>query len=152
MPVHLRNQPSWKSRPVEVIKYIDDALTLEKVDVYREPLLETPEGRKKVVDATRSGAMFGRIAARAKLRGMKVNEEKTNVLCVTDSIAFRPEVQLQVGDATVTSGETLKVLGFTFTRNPTVNAHVKLLIKKLRSRTWALSKLRRAGFISQARQ
>ena len=92
MPVHLRKQPSWKSRPVEVVKYIDDALILEKVDVYREPLLDTAEGRKKVVDASRSEAMFRRIASRAELRGMKVNEEKTNVLCVTDSIAFRPEV------------------------------------------------------------
>ena len=53
---------------------------------------------------------------------------------------------MDVGDEDVTSSPTLRVLGFTFSDTPTVNAHAELLVKRLRTRTWALSKLRRAGF------
>ena len=51
-----------------------------------------------------------------------------------------------VGGSEVKSCSELKLLGFTFSREPTVNTQVNLLIKKLQSHTRALSKLRRAGF------
>ena len=56
---------------------------------------------------------------------------------------------MRVGNETIKFGGQLKLLGFTFTSTPTVNLHVEQLIKKLRSRSWALTKLRRSGFSSE---
>ena len=41
------------------------------------------------------------------------------------------------------------MLGFTFTKSPTVNKHVSIVTSKIRSRTWALRKLRRSGFTTE---
>ena len=77
---------------------------------------------------------------------MVVNEKKTNILCISDALSFKPRARLSLCGSEMCSGDSLKLLGFTFSGNPTVNTHVEMLIKRLRSRTWALSKLRRAGF------
>ena len=80
---------------------------------------------------------------------MLVNEKKTNVLCISDAMTFAPEVRLRLCGSEISSGDSLRLLGFTFMRSPTVNAHVESLIRRLRARTWALTKLRRAGFSQQ---
>ena len=59
----------------------------------------------------------------------------------------RPQSKLEIGGVEVMSGESLKLLGFPFTKTPNVNLHVEMLVKKICKRTWALSKLRRVGFI-----
>ena len=40
VPPRLRRPPKWEDRPLSVVKYIDDAILLEKVNVQKEPLLE----------------------------------------------------------------------------------------------------------------
>ena len=40
----------------------------------------------------------------------------------------------------------MKVLGFTFSRRPTVNVHVQALKKRMRKRYWILIHLRSFGF------
>ena len=79
------------------------------------------------------------IAAWAAGRGMKVNQKKTAILCMSDAISFTPKVCMRIEDGEVRSGDTLKLLGFTFTRSPTVNHHVEEIVRKLRSRLWPLS-------------
>ena len=46
----------------------------------------------------------------------------------------------------VCSGDSLKVLGFHFSRRPTVHAHVEALRKRFRRQYWILFHLRKAGF------
>ena len=123
-------------------KYIDDAIIMEKLDTSSFPLLDDQGKKIKTIRAPRSEQVFDRSARRATGRGMKVNQKKTTVLCISDAISFRPEVRLDVGDGEVVSSPTLKVLGFTFSDTPSVNAHAELLVKRLRTRTWALSQLR----------
>ena len=53
------------------------------------------------------------------------------------------------GAQKITSSRSLKSLGFTFGEDPTPNAHVSGLIKRFRSRTWAIRKLRRANFSTE---
>ena len=77
---------------------------------------------------------------------MVVNDKKTVMLCMSDAISFQPEARMMAGNDTITSKDQMKVFGFVFGKQPTVNTHVELLIRRLRSRTWALTKLKRAGF------
>ena len=40
----------------------------------------------------------------------------------------------------------MRVLGFNFSAKPNVNRHVEMLARKMRTRTWSLSRLRWCGF------
>ena len=117
-------------------------MILEKVNVHGFPLLDIEGTRTKIVRAPRSEQMFDRIARNAGGRGMKVNQKKTTVLCISDAISCRPEARLDAGGVEIHSSPTLKALGFTFSSSPSVNVHVKTIIKRLQTRTRALSKLR----------
>ena len=46
----------------------------------------------------------------------------------------------------LTSGKTMKILGFCFSDRPTVTAHVEALRRRFRQRYWILIHLRRFGF------
>ena len=70
------------------------------------------------------------IAAWAAGRGMKVNQKKTAILCMSGAISFTPEVRIRIEDDEVRSGDTLKLLGFRFTRSPTVSHHVEEIVQK----------------------
>ena len=91
VPSQLRNPPKWLNRDLKVVKYIDDALILEKLKVADQPLLDHDGRRIRVVKAIKSGQKFDSIAGRARHRGMKVNEKKTAVLCLSDALTFSPE-------------------------------------------------------------
>ena len=49
----------------------------------------------------------------------------------------------------ISSGESLKVLGFHFSRRPTVHAHIEALRKRFLQQYWILFHLRRAGFLEE---
>lgn len=77
---------------------------------------------------------------------MIVNDAKTSILCVSDPLSSDHNAFFRAGSEEIKGGNSLRVLGFTFTNEPTVNSHVNLITSKLRSRTWALRRLRRLGF------
>ena len=49
---------------------------------------------------------------------------------MSGAISFTPEVRIRIEDDEVRSGDTLKLLGFTFTRSPTVSHHVEEIVQK----------------------
>ena len=93
--------------------------------------------------------MFSHITDRARARGMVVNEAKTALLCITDNVSTKSHAFMRAGSEKIRSSRTLKCLGFTFAGDPTPNVHVRQLIARVRSRTWSIRKLKRAGFNSE---
>ena len=65
VPSNLRVPPKWVLKEVKVVKYIDDALIMEKTNIHSEPLLDTLEGRVREARAPLSEQMFAYIAQRA---------------------------------------------------------------------------------------
>ena len=149
VPASLRKMPKWRNEPIKVVKYIDDGVIIEKLNFHELPLLEQEDVRFKYAHASRSEDMFKHVSERARGRGMVVNDSKTSVLCVSDPLSIQQNAYIRAGTEDIKGGESLKILGFTFNREPTVNAHVAGVTSRLRSRTWALRKLRRAGFTSE---
>ena len=149
VPASLRKMPKWRNEPIKVVKYIDDGVIIEKLNFHELPLLEQEDVRFKYAHASRSEDMFKHVSERALGRGMVVNDSKTSVLCVSDPLSIQQNAYIRAGTEDIKGGESLKILGFTFNREPTVNAHVAGVTSRLRSRTWALRKLRRAGFTSE---
>ena len=73
---------AWLEVPLEVIKYVDDNLILEKLCLDGRAI--DADG-KKIAQAVRTQNLFRQITRIAHLKGMKVNSLKTMLLCISDS-------------------------------------------------------------------
>ena len=141
-------EPKWKERPPLCLKYIDDSVIAEKVNLKPAPLLSQSGGKSfKSVNPPATQGLFDRIVGNAQEKGMQANKKKTGLLCVSGAISFQPGAHLmgEVGGDMIKSSATLKLLGFVFNSDGTVKIHARLVKSKLRSRTWALDKLKRCG-------
>ena len=74
---------------------------------------------------------------------MKVNTDKTNLLCISDSLSFKAVAHIFSMEGTrLTSSDSLKLLGFRFGPRPNCNLHVKSIRKSFRGRYWLLIHMR----------
>ena len=121
-------------------KYVDDMSVIEGLCL--EDAEEAGEN-ELTVKAGMPEYAFRKILQNAEEVNMKVNEEKTTLLCMN---ASRKKVTSYINNVTgrLTSSDSLKLLGFNFTEAPNVEAHVKNLVKKVHMRTWSLINLKKA--------
>ena len=149
------NPPGWtrdareahfQHRVPTCVKYIDDSLIIEKINMKEPPLLRGEEGELfKSVNPTGTQDLFGHIVRAATEKGMVVNKKKTNIICISAATSFRAGAHLDVGEEEIKSTEKLKVLGFFFDKDGGVWSQVSAVCARLRSRSWALTKLRKCG-------
>ena len=91
--------------------------------------------------------LFRRVVAKARSRGMVVNNKKTRILCVSDALNYKALSFIQDSDGNkISSTETMKVLGFHLDSRPTCHAHVEALRARMRETTWVLQHLKLSGF------
>ena len=65
-------------------------------------------------------------------------------------MSYRAKAHITDADGTlIESGDSMKVLGFSFSSKPSMHAHVESIRKKFRRKYWALYHLRRAGFTEE---
>ena len=136
----------WISPRVEVNKYVDDNLQEESVNF--ENVVPVAGVKDKHAVATQN--VFRHIVRNAERKGMKVNAKKTNMICISDSLHFDTRAHIFDRDGEkVSSGDSLKVLGWHFSSKPTVEAHLVVLRKRFRERYWTLRHLRHNGFSTE---
>lgn len=81
---------------------------------------------------------------------MKVNSDKTNMLCISDSNTYHASVFIRDASvAEIRPKDSIKVLGFHFGLRPTMHAHVAVLRKRMNQKVWVLRHLKRVGFTEQ---
>ena len=94
-----------------------------------------------------SQAYFEHVVIEAVKRGMTVNDAKTGLLCFSAAKSFTAGASLCTRDGgQVSWKETLKVFGFTFDSDAGCSTHEERIAARMRSRSWALQKLKRYGF------
>ena len=137
-----------RPKPVLIAKYIDDNLSCEKLNFGDTPITYDEQGNKiKEKQAFGTQNSFCFVTTEANKRGMVVNADKTNLLCISDALTYKPVTYIHDNDGnTVNCGESLKVLGFTFSSKPTVDLHVTEVVRKMRRRKWLLTVLKKVGF------
>ena len=90
--------------------------------------------------------MFEHIALLADRIKMKVNQKKTQLLCIhgcSDSVV---KSYIETGSSeSIESASTLKILGLNFNHEPNATYHVQTLVDKMYSRLWTLRFLKRSG-------
>ena len=141
------NELRWKETEARMQKYIDATLHLAVINLKEERLLVRQDGSFcKVTTAAESQNMFNHSCRRAEERGMAVNDSKTSLMCFSVARNFEAQAVLTGRNGEKIEGrDSLKFLGFTLDADCSVNSHVESLAAKIRSRTWALSHLKRAG-------
>ena len=135
-------------KPVLVYKYVDDNITVEKLNFGNDPVIDgEASGRYKKKMAVSSQNAFVCITTAALEKGMLVNESKTQLLCVSDSINFKTLAYIKTpAGETIECKDSMKVLGFHFSDRTGVSKHVVETIKKVRQKYWVLYHLRKLGF------
>ena len=135
----------WKQTKSATKAYIDDLNIVEKVRHIDSISVISQNKQKTLVHAPQSEHIFKEIASRAAQLNMKVNEEKTQVLCIPAAASSQVESYINANTKRISSGNSLKILGFWFGSTPGVELHVASLEEKFRSRLWSLRHLKRSG-------
>ena len=134
---------AWESLLLSVLKYVDDNIIHEKVCM--DGMVIDENGEKKA-RATRSQNLFRQITRIAELLGMKVNADKTMVLCISDSRTYKATAYIEDASGTrISSVDALKILGLNFSRKPDMSAQVEAVCRKFRARIWTLRHLHHRG-------
>ena len=128
-----------------VLKYIDNTNGNEKLCVQNAATTYTTTKKSSRVHAEGSEHLFKTISENARGIGIKVNPSKTQMQYMNACIDSDVSSFIRVGAQEIDSGEHLKILGFHFGNRPTVEDQVQVVIKKLRSRSWCIRHLKRAG-------
>ena len=135
---------AWEDVLLSVLKYVDDNIIHEKL--FMDGLVIDENGEKRG-RATRSQNLFRQITQIAELLGMRVNSDKTMVLCVSDSKTYKATAYIQDSASnTINSSEALKILGVHFSSRPDMSAQVESICRKFRARVWTLRHLHHRGF------
>ena len=136
-----------EQKAVVIFKYVDDNMACEKVnfgDIAAVPIGGVPTKTKQAMGCQNA---FRSITTNAKKIGMQVNDNKTVLICISYALNYKPSAFiLDSNNNRIDSVEEMKVLVFTFSSKPTVAAHVREVVKKLRQRTWSLRHLGKVGF------
>ena len=130
---------------------MDDNLQEERVNFENAPENISPEGVKiRTKHAIPSQNAFRHIVRRAEAKGMKVNTQKTGLICISSSLNHKTAAFIEDKDGVRReSSDRLKVLGWHFSDRPNVSAYIDVLRRRFRERYWVLRHLKRNGFTTE---
>jgi hypothetical protein len=124
---------------IELQKFIDDYNIIEPVNIIQDSDQIRAIGSEKVLE---------RVQKNATTLGMKINQNKTQMLCVSKLNNKKTSYALFNGQR-LESSETLKILGFHFTSTPDASEQVKHIVRSFYKKVWVIVNLKRAGWHSQ---
>ena len=141
----------WERRQLRLKIYIDDMNSIEKVSLSNAVSEITTSKRRLLVHSPQTQGFFENISGVASEIGMRVNQKKMQILCISASNDIvQSYIRPTTGNTTTetTSTDELKILGFWFGRKPNVALHVDKLCEGFRKHLWSLRHLRRYGMKS----
>ena len=134
-------------KAVRIVKYVDDIISIDKVNYGPIPIVIQPGGSFKIKLCINTNNAFVSISTKAEEIGMIVNSAKTKLLAVSDALNYRPKAYILDSQGNrIESENVMNILGFRFSDRPNVNAHVDFVLSILRRKYWSLYHLRRVGF------
>ena len=133
------------ARPA-VYMYVDDTTLVDIVSV-NDALLhfstQTPRAHMEGLHLQEDLRLLTR---KAESINMKINAKKTQLLVISPPNGFEHTAAVEASNTTIRSIDKLKLVGFTFGRDPGAGEHVRAVEAKIKRKIWMLYKLRSAGF------
>ena len=139
----------WTDEPLKSLKYVDDSINIEKFNLRAIPMLEDSGTFLKIAEPARTKGLLEHVTLRAHNRGMKVNNAKASLMCVSAAKSFEPQVKIKLGNDEICGSKTMKILGVHLDSDCSFKTHVRIVTRKLRARSWTLSKLKLAGMCEE---
>ena len=136
---------NWVVKKAATKAYIDDLNIVEKVRHCDSISVISEQKQKTYAHAPQSESIFKCLSSRASDLNMKVNEGKTQVVCISAASSANVESYINANTKRISSSDSLKILGFWFGSEPTVDLHIEKLEEKFRARLWSLRHLKRSG-------
>ena len=134
---------AWKTSPVDVNKYVDDNLQVDQLNFENVVCVNGIKDKHAIMTQN----VFRHVVRSAEMKGMKVNANKTNMICVSDGLHSVNGAHFYDRDGVkVESSDKLKVLGWHFSNRPSVATHLETIKRRFRERYWILRHLRHNGF------
>ena len=125
---------------------MDDFLSCEKSWIGNAYRIFGQTKQHSVIHAQKCEDVFKTVKSNAEAVGMRVNEKKTKLLCISPATGTEVSSYIRLNDGTkITSQPELKQLGFTFSARPTVDLHLDRTAKKFRARLWFIRHLKKAA-------
>ena len=125
--------------PITSMVYIDDYNAIERISVSNAVSHITTQRRRTEVRANKSESQFGQVVSLANDIGMKVNDRKTQMLCIHPFTSDDMSTYIKTpSEQVIKSTESLKILGFHFNKEPNAIHHVKILLGKFYSKLWTI--------------
>ena len=118
--------PRWQPQPLKRVKFVDDPTACGKIDATPGIRHCTTKKEKWIIPATECQSYLSSISERAAESCMLVNQSKTQMLCISTAINSNLRSSIEVDGKQMISGDTLKVIGFTFGCQLGAGKHVSL--------------------------
>ena len=137
---------AWTRREDASLKYVDDLLASEHIPITSAYSIFSTGKPKAIAHTQHCQCFFSTVKKNAEAVGMTVNDEKTQLLGLSAVQDRDFEVYIRLDSGKKIQGQDkLRQLGFTFSKRPTVDAHIEETSLKFRKRLWYLRHLKSAG-------
>ena len=109
MPPWLRGktEKKWTDKP---IKFVDDGINAETINMKEVPMMMEEGQCFKITKAVKTAGLLEHIRRTSDNKGMKVNEGKTGLMCVSTARSYQAKVKIDFNGQTVTGSDSLKIL------------------------------------------
>ena len=142
-----KTEAKWKAKLARLLRFIDDGFSLSKVNFENSYGFKVNGRMIRVKHAAQSQNVFRHLVRRATEIGMKVNSQKTAMLCISDSLAYDVDAYIEDSEGNRIRGQTrIRALWMHFGKRPDMSAQVDAMRDKMRKRFWILINLKRNGF------
>ena len=143
-PAEHLHLPAWQEKKMRVSKYVDDNILVEKLNC---EFTRTSGDGKKHIKVVRTQNLFRRTVRVAEEKKMRVNGAKTKLLCISDAKSYDTAVFFHDAEGNkIEESDKLKILGFHFSKKPTMQAQVDSILRGIRARLWMITHLTHNGF------
>ena len=121
-----RTEAKWRATLAKLLRYVDDGFTLSKIN------FENSFGFKMngvfyiVKHEVQAQNIFRHIVRRAEEIGMKVNSDKTSMICVSDALDYEADAFINNSDGDrIGCQNSTKALGIMLSSRPVMDDHCK---------------------------
>ena len=126
-------------------KYVDDANCGERHYLPHSTHLISTGKEKRIIRVSGYQSIFKVIKENASKIAMHVNDKKTQLVCLSGHSHLKVQSFIKAGDLTISSQQSLKILGFVLGDDCSMNANVMHISKSFYMRLWRLRHLKRTG-------
>ena len=145
-PIHV-TEAKWKAVLASLYRFVDDSFSLSVINFENSCGFCVNGEHYRSKHTVQAQNIFRHLVRRAEEIGMRVNTQKTAMICVSDSTSLQAGSFILDAEGTrIACQDKINALAMIFVSRPNMDLQVKHMGKKMRQRLWTLRNLKKNGF------